>query len=85
MEGGDQGQYVGKLSMKLNEVNEVISYEHELIAVDALHFQANQHVRKLWQNYREKERRGDVYDRRDRRKRLIFSLEEGILKPKAKD
>ncbi|MBI1987688.1 MAG: metallophosphatase [Nitrospinae bacterium] len=84
LEGGDQGQYVGKLSLKLNQAKEVVSYEHELVPVDARHFPADRHVQALWQAYKERERKGDIYDRRDRRRSMTFSL-EGPPKPKGRD
>lgn len=84
LEGGDQGQYVGKLSLKLNQAKEVVSYEHELVPVDARHFPADRHIQALWQAYKERERKGDIYDRRDRRRSMTFSL-EGPPKPKGGD
>jgi 2',3'-cyclic-nucleotide 2'-phosphodiesterase (5'-nucleotidase family) len=84
MEGGDQGQYVGKLTVKLNEVKGISSYEYELVPVDALRFQADQHVQKLRKAYQEKEKTGNIYDQRDRRKSLTFSL-EGSPKSKEKE
>ncbi|MBI2877757.1 MAG: bifunctional metallophosphatase/5'-nucleotidase [Candidatus Tectomicrobia bacterium] len=75
LEGGEQGQYVGKLSLKLNPAREVVSYEHELVPVDARHFPADRHIQTLWQAYKEREKKGEIYDRRDRRKSLTFSLE----------
>lgn len=80
LEGGDQGQYVGKLSLKLNQAKEVVSYKHELVPVDARYFPADRHVQTLLQSYKERERKGEIYDRRDRRKSLTFTL-EGAPKP----
>lgn len=84
VEGGDQGQYVGKLTLRFNEAKEVTSHEHELIPADSLKFPADRHVQALWRDYQKQEKKGDIYDRQDRRKSLNFSL-EGTPKPKMKD
>jgi 2',3'-cyclic-nucleotide 2'-phosphodiesterase (5'-nucleotidase family) len=70
---GDRGQYVGLLRLKFNHQKGVSSYKNELIPVDQELYAPDPHIQTLLKAYLTKERKGNIYGRDDRRKKLTLT------------